>query len=348
MLLRGVREVAALANPTEPLAVSQRAFDAARERSAAHAALPRAKRVAERLGVTWRDVLAVAHAPVARQNRLLAMKTLRPMADWLTEGNVRSALRLVAHRLGEDSVTKAAYRAERAKLVAADERRWLHGGSLRMPSDEAIKTRIGSWDAALRLAGLRVTSERGSGLGAAHGKGAPTIVELIQRVWDCHEAQPTEEELRDFARANDIPAPGRRGITYGTEMNKWKEERRTLGLPVPDGPPPLAERPDYTVDVGAARPGERRLQPRGDAEECAAWVQHFLEDLPSGRRCTATAYLEWLRAHPGAPSIKSFNQHGGWAAVRSRAQERIRAGDDAAAPSLRSSPAPRDAQETAE
>jgi hypothetical protein len=46
MLLRSVREVAALANPTKPESVTQRAFDAARAASPPHAHLPGAKRIA--------------------------------------------------------------------------------------------------------------------------------------------------------------------------------------------------------------------------------------------------------------------------------------------------------------
>jgi hypothetical protein len=85
MLLRGVREVAALAHPGEPEAVTQRAFDATRERSTAHADLPPARRITERLGLSWAEVLAVAHAPKKEQNKLLGLKDRAPSsADWLS------------------------------------------------------------------------------------------------------------------------------------------------------------------------------------------------------------------------------------------------------------------------
>src|SRR5271165_1406439 len=98
MLLRGVREVAALARPDEPGCVSQRAFDAAREHSSAHVSLPRAKRIAERLGLPWREVVAVAHEPEARQNQLLAVKARGRAQDWLMLEHVAAALRVVAGR----------------------------------------------------------------------------------------------------------------------------------------------------------------------------------------------------------------------------------------------------------
>jgi hypothetical protein len=84
-VLRGVREVAALANPDEPAAASQRTFDAARERNPEHAALPPARRITEQLRLSWREVLAIAHEPQARQAQLMGVKTRAPSAqDWLT------------------------------------------------------------------------------------------------------------------------------------------------------------------------------------------------------------------------------------------------------------------------
>src|SRR5690348_980370 len=101
MLLQGVREVAAIANPNEPESVTQRNFDAERERSTAHAALPPARRITERLKLSWAKVLAVAHEPEGEQNRLLGLKDkASSSADWLSEKHVAAMLRLVAGRLG--------------------------------------------------------------------------------------------------------------------------------------------------------------------------------------------------------------------------------------------------------
>jgi hypothetical protein len=71
-----------------------------------------------------------------------------------------ASLRLVAARLGTDSPTTVEYRADRARLLAEDRVRWLHGRALLLPDDEQVIAAAGSWDAALRLAGLEATRER--------------------------------------------------------------------------------------------------------------------------------------------------------------------------------------------
>jgi len=75
-LLKGVREVAALANPAAPRKVTQAAFDALRPTTGAYAGMPRAKRITEQLGLRrWSRVLAVPHEPEEKHNQLLGWKT---------------------------------------------------------------------------------------------------------------------------------------------------------------------------------------------------------------------------------------------------------------------------------
>lgn len=160
ILLDAVLEVASLASATSSRAVSQRAFDDARARSLIYPNLPRAKRITEKLGLEWHEVLAVAHAHRDEQNKLLGPKRRGPDAKWVTRENAASALAVVAHRLGADSPTEGEYRREREKMLAADAKRWMHGGQLRMPSEQQIVGVHGSWDAALHAAGLLTTAER--------------------------------------------------------------------------------------------------------------------------------------------------------------------------------------------
>lgn len=145
-LLNGVREVAALAAPAEPQAVTQRAFDAARERSAAHASLPRARQITERLGgLSWAEVLAIAHAPVKDQVALLGAKDREPSsADWLNEKHVVAVLQIVAKRLRTRRLSRHAYSAEREKLLAEDRARYAHG-RLPLPTAHQITRVTGSW-----------------------------------------------------------------------------------------------------------------------------------------------------------------------------------------------------------
>jgi hypothetical protein len=153
-LLKGVEAVAAIANPAEPTAVTQRAFDAAREQSAAHDDLPAARQITEKLGLPWAEVLAIAHAPAAEQAALLAAKDREPSsADWLNQKHVVAVLQIVAKRLRTRKLSRDAYSAEREKLLAEDRARSAHG-PLPLPTVHQITRVTGSWGEAQRRAGL--------------------------------------------------------------------------------------------------------------------------------------------------------------------------------------------------
>jgi hypothetical protein len=95
---------------------------------------------------------------------------------------------------------------------------------------------------------------------------------------------------------------------------------------VPERPPPPDQRPDYTKDVGAARPGEQRRPTKSrwhEVQSCVDYVILYLEQLRPPERPTADHYLRWARKHDGAPSPRLFDKHGGWAKVRALAQEQI-------------------------
>ncbi len=322
MLLRGVREVAALARPDEPECVSQRAFDAARERSSAHASLPRAKRIAERLGLPWQAVVAVAHEPAARQNQSLAVKARERAQDWLTAEHVCVVLQLVAGRLGVDSVTTRDYRVDRARLLAGDRARPRNGRWLLLPDDEQIIARAGSWDAALRIAGLNETSERGKG---QNHPGAPTLADLLERFHDEHGFQPSVRDLRAFARGNGVPYPSERAQRFGEAVAQWVASRSNCGLPEPRVVKRVGGRgrraPDYSTDVGAARPGERR-RGKWTRVGCAAAVARYVAQLRRDERSTERGYADWAAAQPrgDAPAVATIQTFGGWEAVRRQAQ----------------------------
>ena len=172
MLLRGVAEVAAFANPDEPGAVTHRAFDAARERSAAHANLPRARQVTERLGLPWSEVLELAQLPVHTQQRRLSKKDGEEEQDWVNAEHVAAVLGIVAGRLGVTTLTQVQYSAERDRIRAENKRR---KAALLLPTTEQIRFAMrrelhgdphratptrATWDRALELAGLEATRNR--------------------------------------------------------------------------------------------------------------------------------------------------------------------------------------------
>jgi hypothetical protein len=314
-----VREVAAEANPAEPASVSQRAFDAAAEavrsggaRSAARCGLPAARQIAAELKLPWRRVLALAHEPDARQAHLLSLhgREWAPQG-WLTAERAAYALRLVAGRRGSGTLTMGAYEAERAALLAGDRRDWLHGRRLRIPSADAIRLAGGGWDAALTLAELP-TDER-----------PPQAIR--QTIASCLDVM---ERFHDhaFARGNRIPMSDERGRPWSETVAEWRQRRRERGLPEPHAPRRRGGRgaraPDYSADVGAARPGEQPHRGKWrDEAACIAWVARYLASLPEGERSTQDSYRRWANAQPGAPSPSRLAQHGGWEAMRRAAVE---------------------------
>lgn len=118
---------------------------------------------------------------------------------------------------------------------------------------------------------------------------------------------------------------------------EWKAARRAKGLKVPKGPPPRGKHPDYTQDVGAALPGERRGRKRwDDFEECVEWVTRYLHQLRPGERASQRGYDAWAGQQEGAPWSSTLGEsHGGWAAVRDAAWARLRGdGNSGARPRL--------------
>jgi hypothetical protein len=320
LILRGVREIASHADPENPVQVSQRRWDQARERSNRFAGLPAARDIARRLVLPWREVLLLAHTPTEQHAHRLGRAQTRPEQDWLTSSHIAYVLRVVAARLSAGTLTPGQYRAERARMLAVDQTRWMHGRRLRLPTDEQIRLAAGDWDRALALARLDRRPGRGD---QGHGRRALGTVELLERCYAAHGTEPSALELRRFARANGIPWRPDRDRTWLESVAAWKDECRTRGLPAPDGPPPRHERPDYGQAIGAALPGESRRQDWSDINACLQYVLAYLKQLRPGARSTKLGYADWAHAQADAPAYSCFDQHGGWGRLRALAHERM-------------------------
>jgi hypothetical protein len=329
MLLQTVREVASLANPSEPEAVTQRAFDAAGERSAAHASLPPARRITEQLGLGWEEVLAIAHKPEEEQNKLLAMRDKAPSsADWLSEKHVAAVFQLVAGRLDTDTVSTNEYRVEREKVLAADRARWLHGRDLLLPTAEQIAHATGSWEEALRCAGLREQRKPGA---TRKKTNAPPLVDLMERFYEANKVEPTPRRLEEFARISNIPYPDKKaGNVFKKAKEQWIERRRLDGLSDPKPPPRsrgrrITNRPLPSVKKGAPLPGERRAD-RWDRDSCVSAVARYIEQLPPGKRARSTSrgYRAWAAEQEHAPVMTTIRYHcKSWEAARRAALEQV-------------------------
>lgn len=317
VLLRGVREVSERADRLAPQAVSQRAFDAARAGSG-FPDLPAAHNIARSLRISWAETLSLAHADESERAWRLALKQRVAAQDWLNEGYIAYTLSVVALRLGTRSLSISQYRMERERMLAADHARWLHGRRLFIPNDEQVTTRAGSWPAALRLAGLEEPDEW-------DGLRAPSLVDLMDRFHAHYGTRPVQGDLQAFARGNGIPYPDSRRQGFREALAAWTKKRAQEGLPAPCPPPPLGERPDYSRDLSAGQPGERRRPNVRDQEECVAWMRRYLEELPDGARSSQRSYRDWSTGRERAPSASTIGRYGGFTRVRALAQEGMRA-----------------------
>jgi hypothetical protein len=315
VLLHMVRDIAEAGGGEHPERISTRAWDAARPLSQAFPDAPPARRICEHLGLPWGKVRELAFLPHSAQPIALGKALNERQGQWLTPEYSDYVLALVARRLGVRTLTPSGYRVERARMLAAD-RRSTHGGQLRLPTEEQIAAVAGSWDRALGHAGL--------GGRPAQGQQPPrrrplTIIEALERCYEHYETEPTSMELDAFAKANGIPLARDRTRTWASYITDWKDGRRAAGLPVPDGPPPRHRRWDYTQNIGAAQPGERR-RARRTREELVEWLVRYLDQLRPRQRSTERGYNDWAAAQTGAPSSSAFDAHGGWNVLRAEAQ----------------------------
>jgi hypothetical protein len=268
-------------------------------------------------------VLAVAHAPDGEQNALLATKTREPEQDWLSDEHVAAVLQITATRLRTDTLSRGAHRAERSRILEENRRRSVRK-ELLLPTDNQIVVYVGSWEAALRVAGLRTTWTPGP---TTRGK-SPTRVHLIDRFYNAHGLEPSNTALQQFARANPVPFPGAHTRSpFMTARAEWRRRRQAQGLPEALRVARAArgqEAPDYSCDVGdAARPGEQRHY-KWTREDCVEWVAKYIGQLGKGERSTAAGYTDWAATQELAPVMRTIRYHcGSWEAARREALKAV-------------------------
>lgn len=256
--------------------------------------------------------MELARSPPSTHAHRLGRALTRPEQDWLTEDHIAYVLRVVARRLSAQTLSPDQYRREREAMLAVNRRRRRR---LRLPTEDQIRVAVGDWDAALALASLSAR--------APHAGVGVSAVELLERCYEAHGAQPSAEELRRFARANRIPYQPDRGRSWNECIAAWKKDRRARGLAVPTGLPPRDQRPNYSRNVGAALPGERRRRDWSHLDDCVEIVILYLDQLGANERSSKRGYQDWAAGREDAPSYSAFDAHGGWALIRALAMERL-------------------------
>ncbi len=120
VLLSAVREIAEFAGAPKPEDVSTRSWDRSRPLSEQFADVPAARRICEHLELTWAQVLRLAFLDDHARGRALGLALNEQFPEWLTSEYADFILRLVARRLGVDTLTPAEYRAETQRMLSAD------------------------------------------------------------------------------------------------------------------------------------------------------------------------------------------------------------------------------------
>jgi hypothetical protein len=333
-LLDLIADAARVAQPEAPESVSVRAFDSVTASEERFAALPRARSLSRIFLQSWRDLVALSLMERSARARTLAHRSDAQEAGWFTHEQAEFALRLVCRRLGGVAdFNPGDYRREREALAEGGRASAAMPWSL--PTENQIVALFGSWEEALTAAELQAepqaalpntpadTGAAGRTRNAIPSAPTPTIIEVLDRCYEAHGTQPTFGELALFARANGIPFPRKDvGRPWDDYLDEWKRNRRAQGLQAPERPPAKRDRPDYGQDVGAARPGERRLTGWTD-ELIVEWVGRFLDQLPRDRRPTERAYADWTAGMPGAPGQSTLQRYGGFAHFMDQARRSL-------------------------
>jgi hypothetical protein len=241
---------AAAAAAADPALLSQAGFDLLRSRLAA-TSIPPARETCRRLGMSWAAVKAAALGERDHDKTLAKVDHDTPVGIGLKTDqqgfdveDVIWALRLVAGRRGEETpLIPLDYMAERKLLQDGDHRRYIHGGTLLLPTEDQIRIIAGSWDTALELASLPPRAEwrRRRGLNQA---------EALELCFLETGALATSMEIKAWCRAQGI-AYSDRAMTREEALADFRRRLAGRGIEAPASPPPRAERPDY----GASLPG---------------------------------------------------------------------------------------------
>lgn len=227
-LLDIVREVAAVADSSNPDAVSQRDWDAARSK-VGHASAPRAHSIAQRLGVPWTVVLRIAAGPPDDAWRALRVEQSDRGRKGLTLEEAFNALRQVSVKLGKQDLTRSEYGKGREEIIAASGRSSRGKAAARALPDPSQAAELFAkhgltWPQAVESAGLTAAP-----LGSRKRGTLPDLIAAFVR--DKQAVPQRRVELRKWALQAGVSFP----VTVTKDevlevVAAVQEERRVSGL----------------------------------------------------------------------------------------------------------------------
>lgn len=229
----------------DPLSVTMRAFNLAREPSG-HPTAPTAEAVLQRFNerrphVKWREIIRVACSEAGPGQWLAAMDSVDRGRSTLTDDDCFYALQVVARELDATSFPPGRYDRVRRELIARDARR--QGGGLlavQLPTANQITYGYsGDWAAALVDAGLEPYRQVARSSRAEHLRGMP-VTDAIEAFAEANGRLPGKMALQKFCRLWDVVSrcASRAGLTRPTSTKSKNagvsgvSNRRAVGAQV--------------------------------------------------------------------------------------------------------------------
>lgn len=311
-LLDVVAQLAEAVCPATPAALTQRDYDAARA-TAGYADAPSGKQIAARLGMPWRELVELATHPTIDKDRELGRHLGRDDEEWLGPAAVKAALRTVALRLGLKTLGVADYCVERERILEEARRAVRHEGEPLLPTESQILRIAGSWDEALRIAGLE-RRQRDDHKGVS-------VVEALEWALESMGALPTRRELFAFAEANGFSVAWKK-TAWPAALAELRRRRAEWGKWTPLEPPPLEARPDYTIKVPlpVVFAAHRRRRRRWSRAECLEALTRLLGELGS-ERLTQRVFQQKSRLDPDVPPLTAIQRHGSFGEMLTEARK---------------------------
>ena len=195
-----------MARPLEPRMLSEAEFDLWRLRSSWPDA-PSASCICKRLGLAWREVVALAlHAERDWARTIGKRRQVTPIEE-LSDEEIAQALRFADRRAGGRPLRPALYDAIRDGALREDRRRWMYGGlvALMLPNSDQIRWAAGSWTRALEIAGLAPLAAQSRGQALPVVDVLDAYVEATGRLasmwwvveeWRSKRAEPVQQPVR--------------------------------------------------------------------------------------------------------------------------------------------------------
>lgn len=280
--------------------------------------------------IAWAEVVSAA----LRGDPTMWLAATRRAApvEPVAEPVLAFALRYVANRLRKPTINRSEYRDERDAAVADDVERNGEEAMLAdiLPTLNHIDGQM-RWAQALRLAGLRApTPPRPPAAGRrlprhSGANGGLPIVQAVAHYAALNGAWPSYPTLRAWARDSGFAMQARPSGGWKPVVADARALLVDAGIEPPDGdgPKPLGKgkRLSYRYPAagipGAPARSDDPVRQADHAELCVLALRLWLAQAYRRQR---DDYARW-QVGSGWPAPSRFDQHGGFAALRTRARD---------------------------